>query len=163
MLKQLYYGHIFLTPLLLFSVRLVRLVNICLCLYYLTLALRLIRSTISSSYAVSRHHLVLLEMRSNGSPPTCQLDLNVLWLMVYCLIWFVIWSSSRVMRRTTSVLCLCEQAVPGYQKPFAYCACVRWRHSASFVVQVRQFNGSDGSKKYYGKMYQDRKGLADCW
>ena len=50
MLKQLYYGHIFLTPLLLFSVRLVRLVNICLCLYNLTLALRLIRSTISSSY-----------------------------------------------------------------------------------------------------------------
>ena len=50
MLKQLYYEHIFLTPLLLFSVRLVRLVNICLCLYYLTLALRLIRSTISSSY-----------------------------------------------------------------------------------------------------------------
>ena len=48
--KQLYYGHIVLTPLLLFSVRLVRLVNICLCLYYLTLALRLIRSTISSSY-----------------------------------------------------------------------------------------------------------------
>ena len=43
----------------------------------LTLALSLIRLTIPSSYAVSRHHLVLLEMRSNGLPPTCQLDLNV--------------------------------------------------------------------------------------
>ena len=32
---------------------------------------------------------------------------------------FVIWSSSRVIPWTTSVFCLREQAVPGYQEPFA--------------------------------------------